>query len=446
MVCRPKPSRPSHRSRDPRTARGADFPPRLVLRAGRNFRPHPRDPPPSRALAGKRGAVFVFASRRPRAAVSGNYSYVPPALQGLYPGEYEVVLYPRAFGDTQGEAGQAFAVSVFRISSWTLIVGESLQVRDHLRQRLRLVFAVVFLPTAILLGLISGRVTRRLFARLDKIAETARQVGAGRFAERIPLSEAEDEFDRLAQTLNQMLERNEALLHALRTTTASLAHDLRTPLTRTFARLEEVSQLLEMDETAQTEGIATRDGMRPALDQAMAEIERLRHTFDALTTIVHAESGISAAFPDSLRYAGLLEDVYDLYAPLAEEQGGSLSLRLHACPPKQRDAEVLGNRQLLFQAVSNLVENSLAHAKPSRSPLTIALFLDYQEATAEHPATWRLGVRDNGSGVSEPIQQRALAGFLHKPAPKSADDSAPESAKDDAPRPLPRPPSPTAWA
>ena len=60
-----------------------------------------------------------------------------------------------------------------------------------------------------------------------------------------------------------MLERNEALLHALRTTTASLAHDLRTPLTRTFARLEEVSQLLEMDETAQTEGIATRDGMRP---------------------------------------------------------------------------------------------------------------------------------------------------------------------------------------
>ena len=74
---------------------------------------------------------------------------------------------------------------------------------------------------------------------------------------------------------------------------------------------------------------------------------------------------------------------------------------------------------------------------PSRAEalLTIALFLDYQEATAEHPATWRLGVRDNGSGVSEPIQQRALAGFLHKPAPKSADDSASESNKDDAARP-----------
>ena len=120
-------------------------------------------------------------------------------LQGLYPGEYEVVLYPHSFA-TAG-TGEAQAVSVFRIADFTLIVGGSLGLRDQLRRRLSLVFAVVFLPTAILLGLLSGRITPRLsLARLDKIAETARQVGAGQFATRIALTQANDEFDRLSAT------------------------------------------------------------------------------------------------------------------------------------------------------------------------------------------------------------------------------------------------------
>ena len=89
--------------------------------------------------------------------LAGSYNYLPPPLQGLYPGEYEVVLYPHSFA-TAG-TGEAQAVSVFRIADFTLIVGGSLGLRDQLRRRLSLVFAVVFLPTAILLGLLSGRIT-----------------------------------------------------------------------------------------------------------------------------------------------------------------------------------------------------------------------------------------------------------------------------------------------
>ena len=99
----------------------------------------------------------------------------------------------------------------------------------------------------------------------------------------------------------------------------------------------------------------------PAVDAALAEISRLRRTFDTLTAIVHAESGISAAFPDRLSYAALVQDVYDLYAPLAEEQGSLLALQLPAEAETDLRQEGFGNRQLLFSAVSNLVENALAH-------------------------------------------------------------------------------------
>ena len=387
-------------------------------------------------------ALFLLVDDRSQ-VLAGNYTYVPPPLQGLYPGEYEVVLYPRNFGATETNLGQAQAISVFRISEWTLIVGASLDLRDQLRRRLSLVFATVFFPTAILLGLISGRITRRLFARLERIAETARQVGAGRLATRITLTQANDEFDRLSATLNQMLERNEALLHALRTTTASLAHDLRTPLTRTYARLEETVRLL--DTTRDTTRDATRDttkdapepsglAARSALEVALQEINHLRHTFDTLTAIVHAESGISAAFPDRLSYAALLQDVYDLYAPLAEEQGAVLVLRLpHEADTEKQDKkispEVRGNRQLLFSALSNLVENALAHAQPStplRLELFLALYPDTESPDTESPnpkskatdpsrASWHLGVHDNGTGMAPATRQRALGGFLFRP-------------------------------
>ncbi len=372
-------------------------------------------------------SLFLLLDARER-VLAGSYNYLPPPLQGLYPGEYEVVLYPHSFA-TAG-TGEAQAVSVFRIADFTLIVGGSLGLRDQLRRRLSLVFAVVFLPTAILLGLLSGRITRRLFARLDKIAETARQVGAGQFATRIALTQANDEFDRLSATLNQMLERNEALLSALRTTTASLAHDLRTPLTRAYARLEEATQLLEgqeftqesRQETAQEslqETLQESSGearARPAVDAALAEISRLRRTFDTLTAIVHAESGISAAFPDRLSYAALVQDVYDLYAPLAEEQGSLLALQLPAEAETDLRQEGFGNRQLLFSAVSNLVENALAHAKPSSPPVRMELFLAAREEAGQR--LWCLGVRDNGTGMAEAARRRALQGFLLKSEPQ----------------------------
>ena len=364
-------------------------------------------------------SLYLFLDEQGR-VLAGTYGYTPSPLQGLYPGEHEVNLQRSGLDETT----TAFAISIFRIDRFTFIIGQSLEFRDQLHQRLRIAFATVFFPIAIILGLILGRITRHLFARLETMAATAREVGAGRLTERMVLTGSGDEFDRLSQTLNEMLERNETLTQALRTTTIALAHDLRTPLTRAYARLEEATRLLgtppQEDGSPQDESRDTEAGS--TLKAARAEIGQLRRTFDALITIVHAESGISAAFPDVFSYSELLEDIHDLYAPVAEEKNITFSLSL---PPAQHPAQqkteaelVRGNRQLLVQALSNLVENALAHLvkEGGADKAEITLFLRAQEAsarTANPPQQyWHLGVSDTGAGISQHAKQRALAGFL----------------------------------
>ncbi|HLS19321.1 MAG TPA: HAMP domain-containing sensor histidine kinase, partial [Paracoccaceae bacterium] len=206
-------------------------------------------------------------------------------------------------------------------------------------------------------------------------------------ARRVPIRDAGDEFDRLALTLNRMLDRIQALIGDLRMVTDAVAHDLRSPLTRLRAHLE-ASMEEGLDEAECHERIA----------RAIAEADALIRTFAALMEIARAEAGFGRDQFEEVDLWQMAENVADLYAPAAAEKDVHLILA-------GKDAHVAGHRQLLANAVANLIENAVAHA-PGASEVHITI----DEATPQSgPA---LTIADQGPGIPEEERANVLSRFV----------------------------------
>ena len=200
-----------------------------------------------------------------------------------------------------------------------------------------LLAVIVFL--ALTMGLLVGR---SILKRIDAISDTAQHIMAGDLGQRMPVSARGDEFDKLSQHLNQMLERIEQLLKGMREITDNVAHDLRSPLTRLRNRLE-VTLLQRRDETE----------YRAAMQDAIRDAESLLKTFNALLQVSQAEAGTVRAELSPIDAAQLVREVAELYAPALEE--AALQLELDA----DRPVTVTGNRNLLAQAIGNLLDNAI---------------------------------------------------------------------------------------
>jgi signal transduction histidine kinase len=174
---------------------------------------------------------------------------------------------------------------------------------------------------------------------------------AGDLGGRLPIAGTGDELDRLAGNVNAMLERIEALMRGLKEVTDNIAHDLKTPLTRMRNRCEQALR-----------GEQGRD-YRAALESTIAESDDLIRTFDALLMIARAESGQARGNMDEFDAAEIARDVGELYEPLAEQKG--LVLKIDAPAP----AAVRGNRELVSQALANLVDNAIKYAGPDASKI-----------------------------------------------------------------------------
>uniref|UniRef100_UPI0037BEE931 sensor histidine kinase n=1 Tax=Devosia sp. TaxID=1871048 RepID=UPI0037BEE931 len=201
----------------------------------------------------------------------------------------------------------------------------------------------------LLFSVIAGGMTAvRVLRRIDAIASTSRMIMSGNLSERVPVTKRNDEFDGLAQNLNQMLDRIEQLMLGLKEVTDNVAHDLKTPLTRMRNRAE----------------AALRDGQsepvqREALETVIAESDQLIKTFNALLMIARAEAGApSGAFAD-VDLSAVAADVAELYGPVAEDAG--MTLETHVTDGIMARA----NRELIGQALVNLVENALKYYEPA---------------------------------------------------------------------------------
>ena len=203
----------------------------------------------------------------------------------------------------------------------------------------------------IVLGILGGLfVSRRVLNRVDAMTGTAQTIMAGDLTGRLSVIGSGDEFDRLALNLNGMLERIESLMRGLKEVTDNVAHDLKTPLTRLRNRCEAALR------TAKTEA-----DYRRVLEETIEESVGLIRTFDALLMIARAESGEVRDGMAEFDVAEVARDVSELYEPLAEDKG--LTLDVEASHP----AAVKGNRELVSQALANLVDNAIKYATSNQA-------------------------------------------------------------------------------
>lgn len=239
----------------------------------------------------------------------------------------------------------------------------------------------------LLFGTIGGAlISRNMLKRLETINHTSAEIIAGDFSRRIPITRENDEFDVLAVNLNRMLERIERLMKGMREVVDSVAHDLRTPLTRLRMRLEEMQNHIDPDSPYAAD-----------IDGAIAETDRLISTFNALLLIAEADSGVARGTMSELNLGTVVADMVEFYEPLAEEK--NLTIALAASDP----AVVEGNPGLISQALANLIDNAIKYTPAGG---TIAVGVTQSAAGIE------LSVADNGPGIPEADRERVLERFV----------------------------------
>ncbi len=222
----------------------------------------------------------------------------------------------------------------------------------------------------------------RLSRRVGAVTETCVRIMSGERSRRLPVAGSRDEFDALAVSVNRVLDRLEEQSLTLRATFDSVAHDLRAPLQRLRGRMDAVLRLADL-----------QPELREPVESALREVDRLQRTLATLLQIALAESGAPLTAVSRVNLSALVGELVELFEPVARERG--LALTGHT------DAGVFveGNRQLLAQLISNLVENALKFVSAG-GRIEIGL--------ERHGALAHLTVSDNGPGV--PAEQRRRAG------------------------------------
>lgn len=234
---------------------------------------------------------------------------------------------------------------------------------------------------ALLGALIIGRLLSR---RIEAIASTANAVGEGMLTERVRADGSGDAFDMLGSSINAMLDRIEALVSQLRMITDGLAHDLRSPLTRMRSLIER--------SIAETRDTATL----PALERISQEAETLLKMLSTALQISRAEAGIGRDRFSQVEISALLEDIVEIYGPLAEEEG----FEMEASAPAGLQATL--HRELVSQALGNLIENALKYAEGGTRIVLRG---------SEERGRLLLEVADNGPGIPPEDREEALERF-----------------------------------
>lgn len=268
-----------------------------------------------------------------------------------------------------------------------LLVGRDIRERLEIAQRVRVSLGWG-LALAVALSLVGGLlVSRPMLGRIDTIAAASREIMAGELDRRIPLRGTDDEFDRLAASLNAMLDRIAQLVAGMREVSDNIAHDLRSPLARLRSRLE-----LALD------GPPEDAAYRAAIERTIAEADALLKTFNALLSIARLEAGAEQARIEPFALDALLADVGELYAPLAEARGIALTYGAAS------GLEVAGDRNLIFQCLANLLDNAIKFS-PDAGAVTLSGTYDEAAERVE------IAVADRGPGIPDALKSRVLDRF-----------------------------------
>ncbi len=307
-----------------------------------------------------------------------------PAIKGLRPGWRTVRISDATEDSGRPERSRALVADLG--GGLLLAVGDDLGRIGEIEEAVTTAFAWTVGLVAVL-GIGGGVLLSRAFlARVDAISRTAEAIIDGDLARRVPVRGTNDDLDRLAGTLNHMLDRIGGLMDSLRQVSTDVAHDLRTPLSRLYQRLED----------AQLHARSMPE-FRAANEAALHEAEGLLETFSALLRIAQVEGASPRASFGPVDLTAVATAVVDAYRPDAEDGGRQL------CPAIAPSVTVQGDQELLTQALANLVENGLRHTPPG-TRITVSVRPDRGEGCS-------LTVQDDGPGVHPNDMPRLIDRF-----------------------------------
>jgi signal transduction histidine kinase len=359
------------------------------------------------------GANLYLVTAPNGQALGGNIESLAPGVMGTT--GWSETSYRRL--EDQDTADHRALVNVTELSNgFRLLIGRDLEER---RRLIRIVAEAAqwSVLVVIALGLGGGIfVARRVLRRIDAMTGTTQRIMAGDLSGRLPVGRSGDELDRLAENLNAMLERIEALMVGLKEVSDNIAHDLKTPLTRLRNRAEEA--LAKAGNEAE---------YRAALERTIEESDGLIRTFNALLMIARAESGQARGNMDDFDAADVAQGIQELYEPLAEDNG----LTLHV---KTEQAPLHGNRELISQALANLVENAIKYGQPAPALQPLSAEATSAEAAASKPKDILiearrdgdqvlLSVTDRGQGIPEAERDHAVERFVRLEASRTQSGS-----------------------
>jgi signal transduction histidine kinase len=300
------------------------------------------------------------------------------------------VVFPNIFYDmavTRGQVVSHAAVRRFNLpGGFLLLVGRDVRGPQQLKRLLpgTLIWCAVLMTV---LGLAGGLVMRNLFRRMvADVSATAEAISRGELGHRVRRSGRGDEFDRMAEAINTMLDRIARLMDGVRQVSNSIAHDLRTPITRARARLEDAAYHAQGEPE-----------LRAAVERAVADLDGVTAVFQALMRIAEIEAGSRRSAFAEIDLGPLLADLAELYGALAEEQGLTLRLDVPDTLP------AFGDRDLVQQAVANLLDNAIKFS-PQRTQIRLSAYVSDRKI--------RISVADQGPGIPEADRERAAERFF----------------------------------
>ncbi|MFM2278671.1 MAG: hypothetical protein RLZZ444_902 [Pseudomonadota bacterium] len=320
--------------------------------------------------------------------LAGNVGSLAPGVLDEQGWTSRPFLYNR-FGETGSKNRHVAIANILVLDNGLRILvgrdlGEPENARLLVRQALMLALGIMA-AGALLIWFMIGRNAMR---RLDRTALAAQKIVAGDLSQRLPISGSGDEFDRLSDSLNVMLARMERLNEGLRQVSDNIAHDLKTPLTRLRNKAESALA-----------GERSAEDYRNSLEEIIGESDQLIRTFNALLMISRVEAGSAAAEMNEVDLTSVAREFLELYEPVAEDAGMRLEGRI-------ADAlTVRGNRELIAQAIANLIDNAIKYGENAENPLILL-------SACREGETIVIEIADHGIGIAEEKHAEVVKRFV----------------------------------
>jgi signal transduction histidine kinase len=329
------------------------------------------------------GSLYLVTSRGGE-ELAGNVAV--PTNMPAAGGDLVETMYRRR--DEMNETRHAMMRMFDLPGGFRVLIGHDIEDHEVLRGILRQALGVS-LFWLFMIGALGGLfMAYRVLERVDVMSASSRRIMAGALDERLVVSGAGDELDRLATSLNAMLERIGELMKGLREVSDNIAHDLKTPLTRLRNRAEDAAR-----------SASSMEDCRAALASVIEESDGLIRVFDALLMIARAEAGYSSDTMGAFDAADVTRDIVEMYEPVAEEQGAILNETV------EEGLTVFGNRDLLGQALVNLVDNALKYGASGAGA-------SVDVAARRVGGNVEISVADRGPGVAVADRERVLGRFV----------------------------------